>query len=136
MRLTCQHEVLLFIARNRERSFFIDLDQNSHHQQIPDKPGKLTQCIPIYVTILGQCTRNRANVGPIFLVCRDNIKHTANSILVKYWYCSQYYKCKIRLTPLHTFHRTKVTANYWIYGICYFWKLGASSWCFELTCKL
>ena len=37
---------------------------------IPNKPGKLAQCIPIYGTILGQCTRNRANAGPIFLVCR------------------------------------------------------------------
>ena len=37
---------------------------------LPDKPGKLTQCIPIYGTILGQCTRNRANAGPMFMVCR------------------------------------------------------------------
>ena len=37
----------------------------------PDKPGKWAQCIPIYDTILGQRTRNRANAGPIFLVCRD-----------------------------------------------------------------
>ena len=40
------------------------------NKKIPDKPGKLAQCIPIYATILGQCTRNRANAGPIFLVCR------------------------------------------------------------------
>ena len=39
---------------------------------VPDKPGKLAQCIPIYGTILGQCTCNRANAGPIFLVCRVN----------------------------------------------------------------
>ena len=36
----------------------------------PDRPGKLAQCIPIYGTILGQCTRNRANAGPTFMVCR------------------------------------------------------------------
>ena len=36
----------------------------------PDKPGKFAQSIPIYGTKLGQCTRNRANAGPIFLVCR------------------------------------------------------------------
>ena len=36
------------------------------------KPGKLAQCIPIQVTILGKCTRNGANAGPIFLVCRDS----------------------------------------------------------------
>ena len=38
--------------------------------RLPDKPGKLAQCIPIHGTILGQCIRNRANAGPIFLVCR------------------------------------------------------------------
>ena len=38
---------------------------------MPDKPGKLAQCTPVYGTILGQRTRNRANAGPIFLVCRD-----------------------------------------------------------------
>ena len=36
---------------------------------LPDKPGKLTQCIPIHGSILGQCTTNRANAEPIFLVC-------------------------------------------------------------------
>ena len=38
----------------------------------PDKPGKLAPCIPIYGTILGQCTRNRANAEPIFLVYRES----------------------------------------------------------------
>ena len=41
----------------------------------PDKPGKLAQSIPIYGTILGQCTLNRANAGPIFLVCRDSMSY-------------------------------------------------------------
>ena len=36
---------------------------------LPDKPGKLAQCIPIYGIIFSQRTRNRANAGPIFLVC-------------------------------------------------------------------
>ena len=46
----------------------------------PDKPGKLTQCIPIYGTILGQCTRNCANAGPTFLVCRDTKRLTIGPI--------------------------------------------------------
>ena len=36
---------------------------------LPDKPGKLAQCIPIYETILGLCIHNRANAWPFFLVC-------------------------------------------------------------------
>ena len=36
----------------------------------PRKNEKLAQCIPIYGTILGQCTRNCANTGPMFMVCR------------------------------------------------------------------
>ena len=42
-----------------------------NYKKLLDKPGKLAQCIPIYGPILGPCTRNRANAGPIFLVCRD-----------------------------------------------------------------
>ena len=55
---------------------------------LPDKSGKLAQCIPIYGTILGQCTRNRANAGPIFLVCRvtsSAIAYNCHCIVSSYW---------------------------------------------------
>ena len=45
---------------------------NYLQKQIPDKPGKLALCIPIYGAILDQCTRNRANTGSMFMVCRVN----------------------------------------------------------------
>ena len=47
------------------------INRNVYYLNHPDKPGKLEPCFPIYGTMLGQYTRNRANEGPIFLVCRD-----------------------------------------------------------------
>ena len=51
------------------------------YKKRPDKPEKLAQCIPIYGTILGQRTRNRANAGPIFLVCRGTFLHYIHDLL-------------------------------------------------------
>ena len=48
------------------------------------QPGKLAQCISIYGTILGQCTCNRANAGPIFLVCRV-WKYRPPITIFQYW---------------------------------------------------
>ena len=56
----------------------------------PDKPEILAQCIPIYGTVLVQCTRNRANAGPILLVCLNRtgyslIKEQIKESWNKHW---------------------------------------------------
>ena len=59
--------------------------QQRYSESRPDKPGKLAQCIPIYGTILGQCTRNRANAESIFLVSREASVYNNGIVKVEQW---------------------------------------------------
>ena len=75
----------------------------------PDKSGQLAQCIPIYGTILCHSTRNRANAGQFFLVCRDidKICNTIHMIL--------YLLCFSHLT--HNFQNNETMCQSWVIGI-------------------
>ena len=77
----------LYYGNSRFNTFAFELGSYSERIRnwainclVPDKPGKLAECIPIHGTILGQCTRKGANAGPIFLFCQVIIE---SSIYVK-----------------------------------------------------
>ena len=81
----------------------------------PDKPGKLAQCIPIYGTILGQCTRNCANAGPIFLVCRELFSQHRQRLLcartmLKTEPCSRFQKLLRGYSQVSILYRIRILA--------------------------